>query len=84
MPTRYEVFIRREVHLTLVALPKTARKKIARAIESLHEDPFQSGNATIESPSGRLLHIMTIGNHAFHYWVDHVEKEARVIDLKRI
>ena len=81
MPIIYELYVRHEVNQRLKKIRGKNREKIFRFIESLINDPFQSGDDIEIDRSGREYQVKIIGKYALYYWADHPVKEVKIVDL---
>jgi len=50
-------------------------------MDSLASDPFQEGSDVARDSSGREYQIRVVGKLVVYYWVDHAEKEVRIVDV---
>jgi mRNA-degrading endonuclease RelE of RelBE toxin-antitoxin system len=78
----YELLIRKEVYFSLTSLKSRTQSKVLAYIERLQENPFQESHESYEGKNGRILKVVSVGEFGIHYWVDHAEKEVRIVDLK--
>ena len=58
------------------------RKKILFFLDSIVADPFRPGDYEESDKVGRPVQIKIVGKYALTYWVDHSEKEIKVIKIE--
>jgi Txe/YoeB family toxin of Txe-Axe toxin-antitoxin module len=81
MNFNYDLLVRHEVYLVLKRARKKDQHQIIEYIEALPNDPFQSGDSFFHKENGRRYEAKILGKFRIVYWVDHSEKEVRVVDL---
>jgi hypothetical protein len=81
MKLSYDRFIRYEVYQILHRVGSSDLERVSNFMEALAGDPFRKGDATTLDEHGRDVQVKMLGRLALFYWVDHAEKEVRVVDL---
>ena len=79
----YKVFLRLEATEALRGVRSDQRIRIARFLDSLAENPGQSGDYAEQDETQRQIEIRVIGQYAVTYWADHAINEVKVTDIRR-
>lgn len=81
MTRAYEVYTKHEAAVALASLRRSARVAIIESIESLRQDPFQSGDVSGTGSDGLPWSAKIAGTHTIVYRVDHANREIRIAKL---
>jgi hypothetical protein len=81
MKLSYDVFVHHVVYQTLRAAGGDDQDRVNDYLDLLAVDPFRERDETARDEHGRAVHVKMLGRFALFYWVDHAEKEVRVVDL---
>lgn len=79
----YEVFLRKEAVEALRSLPRSQKTRLGEFIDSLSQDPFQTGDYEEQDDTQRSVASKVIGQYAITFWVDHAVEEIKIIDIRR-
>ena len=79
----YKVFLRLEAMEALRGIRAAQKSKISRFIDSLADDPSQTGDYGEQDDTQRQIEIKVIGQFAITYWADHAVNEVKVTDVRR-
>lgn len=77
----FRLLIALEVVEFLERLPARHRRRLRRAIESIHRDPRGSSDTTETDETGRLVQIHIADDFALVYWIDDADRHIKVLDL---
>ncbi len=66
------------------SLPARRREKLLRAFDNLARFPNQEGDYREAGSSGRIYEVILSGDLLLTWWVDHAEKEVRIVRIERI
>ncbi len=77
----YRLLLALEVVEFLERLPVRHRRRLRRAIESVHRDPRGSSDASESDATGRPVHIHGADDFALVYWIDEADQHIKVLDL---
>ena len=77
----FRILIDMEVMEFSERLPKRIRDTIKIAIRSIHSDPQGQSDAEDYDEIGRLLNIKIVGEFALTYWIDHSDKQIKILDI---
>lgn len=79
----YKVFLRLEAMESLRGIRAAQKNRISRFIDSLVDDPSQTGDYAEQDENQRQIEIKVVGQFAITYWADHAVNEVKVIDIRR-
>ena len=79
----YKVFLRLEVMQVLGALQSAQRLRISKFIDTLADNPHQSGDYAEMDETARQIEIKVIGQYAITFWADHAVAEVKVTNIGR-
>jgi hypothetical protein len=69
----------------MLAIAKGHQKAaLARAFTALRQDPYRVPDYSERDATGRTLSVMTCGEWAVSYWLDHFVREIRVVSLEDV
>jgi hypothetical protein len=66
----------------LLGAPAKLRRRAERFLDELASDPFREPDFSETGPSGRRFSVFVQGDLVVTLWVDHTEKEVRVINVE--
>ena len=77
----YTLLISIDVVEFVERLPRRLRLGIRGVIKGIEEDPLGISEASDYDSTGRLVHILVIGDYALTYWIDDTDKHVKVLDI---
>jgi len=67
---------------TLLSARAPSRRRAEQFLEKLAEDPFREPDFLEMGPSGRKFSVFVQSDIVVTLWVDHAEKEIRVVNVE--
>lgn len=65
----------------ILALSSRRRRKVRDSLGRLSRDPFLRSDYAVTDDSGRVIEHLLIEDFVFAYWLDHAEREVRIVDI---
>jgi len=65
----------------LLHLPKRRQRQVMDLVCQLADHPHVRSDYSTPDESGRPIENLMIDNYVFAYWLDHGEREIRIIDI---
>jgi hypothetical protein len=66
------------------SLPPRQRRKLLLLLDSLARRPNQPGDYQEAGASGRLYEVRLIDDQLLTWWIDHAEKEIRIVRIEHV
>ena len=80
-PVDYEPVFAEDVLDHFVQLPRRRQRQIGRLARQLATQPFvRSDYATLDDQGRRMEHLL-MGDFVFSYWLDHANREVRIVEI---
>ena len=84
MSSAYGVSVSREGLHALFGVTPARRRRALACIDTLVLNPFTSPDLCEQGPSGRIYNIQVEDDLVLTYWVDHAEKDLRILRVEFI
>jgi len=81
-PVAYRPVFSDEAADFLVQQPRRRQRKILRLAQILAGSPFVRSDYVLTDETGRSIEYLLIEDYVFAYWLDHAERELRIIDIE--
>lgn len=78
---RYRVVCDLDVVELLAALPEESGRAVVRLLRQLEANPFRPGSILLSDSQGRELSGDVAGEAEVHWWVNHADREVRLVGL---
>src|SRR5688572_21174839 len=80
-PPKDESVFAEDVLDHFVQLPRRRQRQVGRLARQLANQPFVLGDyATLDDQGRRMGHLL-IGDFVFSYWLDHANREVRIVEI---
>lgn len=66
----------------LLQLSKRRQRHVLGHIRQLATQPFVRSDYSLEDEAGRPIEHLMVEDFVFSYWVDHAEREIRIVDIE--
>lgn len=80
----YDLVMRRAVAQAANGLSRSGRHRFESFLDSLAKNPYQTGDFIDTDESGRPYDVKLMDDLVVTYWVDHLAKEVRIVDLELV
>ena len=79
---RYRLLVDVETIEVLDALPKRTRTRLLDHFHKIRSSPEDFSDYHERDGIGRRVEISIFAGHAIHYWIDHADKQIKILALK--
>jgi hypothetical protein len=80
-PASYQFVFAEEVFAQIVQLPRRRQRQIGRLARQLASQPLIRSDYSTSDDQGRKVEHLLMGNFVFSYWLDHAQREVRIVEI---
>jgi len=77
----YQLLVAWRVVELLETLPIRQRERLRACLRRIERDPSGMSDYQESDATGRPIGIHVCASHAFKYWIDHTDRQIKVLDL---